>query len=154
MSDSTEAKAKRRSYVIDLSTQSVTVFSADGENVGLYNLSDLPADVVTGLSLKGLSNELRGGKTEAEAFASLKSGNVPVRAPKAEAGLDAWRMACAHAAVEATKKSDAPLTLEAAKEKAAAFDRAKLSAAKKDPLVVKHYARLSGSGDGIASFFQ
>jgi hypothetical protein len=80
------------------------------------------------------------------AFARLVAGDLPRQrtGEKSPKKPDTWRQAYAHALVEGTKKSDAPLTFDEATERARALDRSSLASAKLHPRVLHHYHRLNG----------
>ncbi len=137
------AKADRIKVSYDVGAGAVTV--QEGDSVRTHSLDGIPEPVRTHLALMGLHVVTHRSIDAAETVRRMQAGQIPGRAsaqPKAE--LSDWRLAYAHAKVEQTKKSDAPLNLDDAKAVAKALTREQLSAIKKNPLVVKHFAKLTG----------
>jgi hypothetical protein len=135
----------RAKSTFDLSAMTLGITWADGTSSS-FDATKLPEPSKNFLLLRGMSYYLRGQAKPDEAFAELISGTVPTRREAGEAARkpNPWRSAIAHALVEMTKKADNPLTLEAASAKADSLDRTQINDLKADPVVVKHYARLTG----------
>ena len=125
----------------------LTITLPDG-SVETYDAHAVHNDSAHALKMVGLRDAMRTSTDRPKTYAALQAGTFGVRAPAGPKDLDPWRMAIAHAVVEETKKSDVPLTLDQAKEKAAAVTRDQLVVAKRSPLVVKHYAKLNPTESG------
>jgi hypothetical protein len=133
MSDAETTKKTRSEGYID---QQNLLINRDGVS---YTLAGLPENVVTYLALVGLDHKVRtGGRNTYE---KLKAGAT--QRPSASNELDPWRLAIAHSIVEQTKKTATPVMLDAAKVQAEAVTRENLVEAKKRPLVVKHWRKLT-----------
>lgn len=150
------AAAARRRSVIDAAQHTVTVSEPDGTEIGTFSTAGLAQAAKDHFALAGMWGYLRGQPDVAAAHKKLVEGHVPApRQASAEPKLSDWRQAIALALVEATKKAPEPLTLDQAKAKAAAVSRDNLTKAKTDPVVVKHYNKITGkSADaGVLSLF-
>lgn len=141
----TDDKQRRRAR-LDVASMTVTPI-ADGVIGSSYEIGKLPENVYAHCALIGawfLMRQL--GKDDPGAgYAKLLAGELPERREAAGRKVSPWKQSIANALAEATKKSDAPLTPEAALEKVGTFDRARLAQARREPLVVKHYQRLTGA---------
>lgn len=141
------AKAPRRQARFDLAAQTVTLLNDNGEPAQVFDAKRLPANAQAYALLAGMWTFIRSHEDLDAAYDRLVQGDVPMpREPKGPA-LSPWRKAIANALVEATKKTDTPLTPEQADARAATLDRVQLAKAKTDPLVVKHYQKLTGGKD-------
>ncbi len=137
------AKADRIKVSYDVAAGSVTVQEGDG--VRTHSLDGIPEPVRTHLALMGLHVATHRSSDAAETVRRMQAGQIPGRAsaqPKAE--LSDWRLAYAHAKVEQTRRADAPIGLDDAKAAAKALTREQLGEIKKNPLVVKHFAKMTG----------
>lgn len=140
MSETTAPAKIRRHSFIDQANGSVTVEGLE------YHLEGIPPHVVTWLALDGLRGVILTGGNDA--IDKLRNGKTPGRV-KVEKELDPWRLASAHAIVEHTKKLPEPVSLDAAKVKATNMSREQLAAAKTDPLVVKHWRKVTGADHSV-----
>lgn len=113
-----------------------------------YAVSGLSPYIAEQLKLRGMALLLHRSSKPADTYAAFHAGRLTAREPKPTKGPSHWRKAVALALVEHTKKSDAPLTLDAAQARADGLSRADLAASRRDPLVVKHHAKLSGAVNG------
>lgn len=142
----TKQRADRRTAKLDTATMTITTFEADGTETGQFAITDMPRATIDYCVLAGAWALMRGSDDPAAGYARLKAADLPKpRGGERAVKLDPWRVAIAHALVEHTKKSETPLSLDAATAKAGGFNRAQLLAAKKDPVVVKHFHRLAGT---------
>lgn len=146
------AKKELSRWVVEGSIATVT--DPDG-NSNSFNLAALPQSVIDHLFLVGFKLVVGRADDRTKMFKALEAGELTIRKPAGpkELKLSPWRLAIAHAMVEATKKTDAPLTLDAAKEKASALTKEQVAPAKTDALVVKHFNKLNGAapnGGGLA----
>ena len=126
----------------------------DGAKSEYFQLDTLPETSRAYLIYMGLTVVLSRTDKATEAFQRLVDGNTwrkpgRVAAPK----RDFWREAIAHAFVEATKKAPAgQMTIEAAHEKAKELHKDHVKQLKLDPVVVKHFNKLSGGTIGYSVF--
>jgi hypothetical protein len=113
-----------------------------------YSTAGLSDTVLRYLALVGLQRAVSTAKDPAATYAKLQAGELPGRGgrPAKPKEPNPWKLAYAHAKVESTRRTDAPLTLDQAKAAAEALDREALRTMKTNPLVVKHYAKLTGQG--------
>ena len=115
----------------------------------IYAISALPENVKTHLMFAGIVATLGRSDDREGDYAKLVSGDIRERKPPV-VKVDNWRLAIALAMVDFTKKMPSPMTLDAAKVKASAFDAAQVRAKKTDPKVVTHYNKLAGVTVGFA----
>jgi hypothetical protein len=150
--DDMEFKAARRHAAIDGGTGTVSVYLAGLDApMAVYTLAGMPRPAADHLAALGLWACLSRSENMDATYARLKAGDVPKPRTK-ELKLPAWRMAIALALVDATKKAPEPLTLDAAKAKAAELPRETVAAYKLDPAVIKHYHKLQGTAPaGVAA---
>lgn len=133
--------------LIDVAARTVT-----SEGVA-YKLDDLKPEMQTRVALIGLRFELRSGKT----FASLVAGDVrPVRVEKpTEKPLSNWQRAIVGALVESTKKAGAnALDAAEAERRVRTLDKEKIASYRRNPLVVKHYDKITGAGASLHSLIE
>ena len=143
------SRAPRRAAKLD--HQAMTITTPDENGASIYHVDALPEPVKRYLMMTGAWTFMRMANDPDAAFARLQSGSLPKqRGEKAPKKPNAWRLAIAHAMVEDTKKSDDPLTLDRALERARAVDRSALVKAKVHPLVIKHFHRLNNNA-GVPS---
>jgi hypothetical protein len=137
-------RAPQRRSSIDLDSCTVTI-----PEVGTFGLANLPSPVISYLTLRGLARELLAAEWPLDKFNDLKAGKLSDR-PEAKAKQpNHWRAAIAAALIEAAKKTGSVMTTAEAADRAGRMDRAAVARAKCDPLVVKHYARLTGAAQSI-----
>ena len=124
----------------------------DGAKSEYFQLDTLPEASRAYLIYMGLTVLLSRTDKTTEAFQRLVDGNTGrkpgrVAAPK----RDFWREAIAHAFVETTKKApDGQMTIEVAHEKAKELHKDRVKQLKLDPIVVKHFNKLSGGTIGYS----
>jgi hypothetical protein len=144
ISPASPVKAQRVRATVDSAAGMFTI--SDSGGVHTYSTAGLSDTVQAHLALLGLRRVVATAKDPAAAYARLQAGQTPgQRGPGKPKEMNPWRLAYAHAKVEATKRTDAPLSLDDAKAAAAALPRDKLVEIKTHPLVVKHYAKLTGA---------
>jgi hypothetical protein len=139
------ARAPRRVAKLDHAT--LTITTPDENGASTYHVGALPEAARQWAMMQGVWTFMRMADDPDAAFARLQSGNIPrprsgEKPPKKP---NAWRLAYAHALVEETKKSENPLTIDAATETARKLSLPALKSAKVHPLVIKHFHRLNGS---------
>lgn len=129
----------------------------EGEVERVIVLADLPETSKAYLVYFGLTVYLSRATTTdeiAKAFKRLVDGEkmgVRGSGKTATPKVDFWRQAIAHAFVESTKKAPAgQMTIEAAHEKAKGLDKDRVKKLKLDPVVVKHFNKLSGGTIGYS----
>ena len=143
------SRAPRRAAKLD--HQAMTITTPDENGASIYHVDALPEPVKRYLMMTGAWTFMRMANDPDAAFARLQSGSLPKqRGEKAPKKPNAWRLAYAHALVDETKKSENPLTLDAATEMARKLSRPALASAKAHSLVVKHFNRLNPSA-GVPS---
>jgi hypothetical protein len=137
-------RAPRRVARLDLAARTITVPDENGDST--YDVGALPVVARDWCVMQGAWNFMRVSKNPDATFARLVAGDLPRQrtGEKAPKKPDTWRLAYAHALVEGTKKTDAPLTFDEATERARALDRSSLASAKLHPRVLHHYHRLNG----------
>lgn len=143
VAETAEAKASRRRGIYDLDLMLLTVTETDKPDV-VYALRDIPGDAQAYCVMHGMWMFLRAAETPDAGFVQLVAGDVV--APKATTrvahDLAPWKQAVAATLVSLSAKAGNPMTQEQANERAGALDRGQIAAARKDPAVVKHYAKL------------
>jgi len=139
------SRAPRRNAKLDHAT--LTITTPDENGASTYHVDALPEPVKRWATMQGVWTFMRMSDDPDAAFARLQSGNLPKQrtGEKKPPKPNTWRLAMAHAMVEKTRKSDSPMTLDAALDRVRATSRADLVKAKLAPLVIKHFHRLNGS---------
>ncbi len=141
---------QRASTEFNYAAETATVTASDGSPVFTVSLEGIDDPMIRRLALRGLTY-LAGSCAKLDTLVeSLKAGTygdgrAPASKPKAAPGP--WRDAVAYAIVESAKKAGRPVTLEAAKDRVATFDTAQVRNMKTDPLVVKHYNKITMKPD-------
>ena len=139
------AKRPKTKTSFDAAKYVVTIHEPGADPVH-YDLSALSADTSRQLIGKGTAAYLtQAPDGHAEAYKRLKAGEYSNRKPAAPKVMDPWRQAIAHAAVEDTKKSDTPMSIEDAKAKAAALPIDEVKKRKTHAGVLKHYHKITGT---------
>jgi hypothetical protein len=118
-----------------------------------FDLTKLPQNVIDHTSFIGFSVILGRSKDRDATYASLVAGNITTRKPAGPkvVKLSDWRLAIASAMVDATKKAEFPLTLDAAKAKAIDLTTEQVRALKTDAGVIKHYNKAKGIVGGLSA---
>lgn len=111
-----------------------------------FDLSRLPPEATLHARSLGVSVILGRQKPEdvVSTFEKMVAGDIPRQREKV-LRLDNWRLAIAQAASIATRKTYAPIDLEAAKERAAKLTADQVRVRKTDPAVVKQYNAIIGA---------
>lgn len=134
----------RRKWHMDAATRILTMTEPNGSK-STYPLANLPAASLDHATSIGLILLLGRADNPDVAFEKLERGEFRVAAEPKAPKVNEWRLAIAHALVDATKKSDAPLTLDQAKERAAVLNVQQVGAQKTDLTVIKHYHKIRGT---------
>lgn len=126
------------------------VSSFGGVDEHRFSLGDLPNPSIRHCAYIGFTILIGRAADGAAAYAKMMDGDVSRKAKSPK--VDNWRLAIAHAIVDATLNSKAPLTLEDAAARVAELTKEEVKSAKMNPHVVTHYNRLTGSNVSIEDF--
>ena len=140
----TVAKAPRGRVTIDLDSSTAT-YSIDGQPDVFAGLDTFPPQSVTWLALSSLGRLLSADATSV--IADLRNGRTPMRGPGKPKVPPVLHQAIALALVDLTRKTDAPMTIEAATAKVAAMTRQDRDKYESHPLVNKHLVKLRPPAD-------
>jgi hypothetical protein len=141
-----EAQAKPRNrWSFDHTTGTATVVYPSG-NGDFFDFGALPEAATRHILAVGFKIVVGGADDMHEAYGRLLAGQITTRKPAAPGPkLNDWRLAIANAMVDATKKLPEPLSLDDAKNRAAALSKDQVRAAKTDTAIVKAYNKLTGA---------
>lgn len=142
-------RGARRSSVIDIAKRELSI---DGI---MYSLRGLDPAVIDGLALDGLRLRILTAKADPmETYRSIQRGHLALRMPAKPVELDPWRRSIAMAIVDASRKTDAAITLDNAITMARFMDRGAMMKAKQDPKVIANYRKLTGDTASILDLFK
>ena len=137
---SAATKAPRETSTI---AGSLLTFTAPGRQAEDYDAREVHNDAAHSLKMVGLRHALSTSTDRAKTWAAIKSGTYGLRAPAAAKPLDAKRQAIANALVEHTRKTDAPVALADAEERARGMNRQQVEAEMLHPAVIKQYQKIA-----------
>ena len=142
----------RRRWSFGADFMSAVVAEPHGEvvSVATFDMTTLPPLAYAHVAAFGVSVLCGRADDPAREFARRVSGAAAAAKPKAPPKVNYWRQAIALALVDATKKSESPLTLDAATISATGMTVAHVKEAKNDPKVVTHYRKLAGITSSVA----
>ena len=151
----TVAKQPRRrwSYADDYMTVNLGEPTGDTVTSLVFDMGTLPEKAYAHLAAFAVTILCGRVDDPAAEFARLVTGVAAERKPKSEPKpkVDFWRQAIALAFVDSTKKAPAgQMTIETATEKAKAIGKERLRELKLDPVVVKHFNKLTGGTKGYS----